>query len=181
MENSISPNGNSHESLDLLHIWRSKFLDKSAKCERDLKRLTLSSTDAKLPYKALAEKVLATQQAGKTKAEKNESLIKLLQELLPIIELRAELAHSQLVNTSFADADFAMFQNANCSHPHFDKITVLSSEQRKKVYGRLAWIAGQLATIVNSGSKVDQAPVTQPKPNPKPSPPQPSQGAVTGL
>jgi transketolase len=147
MEPSKSLSGNGSEELNQLHIWRSKFLDKTAKIEGELKRLARSSTDAKLQFKALAEKLLATQNAGKTKAEKNDHLIKLLQELLPIIELRAELAHSQLINAGNADSGLAMFKNANCIHPHFDRITVISSDQRKKAYDRLAWIAGQLASI----------------------------------
>ncbi len=132
---------------DQCHIWRSKFIDKASKCETELKRLSANQQDAKLHFKGMAEKILAKNEAGKTKADKNEFLIRLLEELIPLIELRAEIAHSQLLSVSATSAELAMFQNANCMHTHFDKLTVLSAEQRKRAYDRLSSIAGQLAQI----------------------------------
>jgi hypothetical protein len=129
------------------HIWRSKYFDKCAKCECELKRLSASSVDAKMHFKAMAEKILSSNKAGKTKLEKNESLIKLLEELIPLIDLRAELAHSHFVCTTGFTDGVAMLQNANFTHIHFDKLTVLSAEQRKRAYDRLASIAGQLAKL----------------------------------
>jgi hypothetical protein len=129
------------------HIWRSKYFDKAAKCEGELKRLSGSPTDAKMHFKAMAEKILSTNKSGKTKSEKNETLIKLLDELIPLIELRAELAHSHFVRATGQESGLAMLKNANFSHVHFDKLTVLSSDQRRKAYDRLASIAGQLAQI----------------------------------
>lgn len=127
------------------HIWRSKFFDKAAKCESELRRLSDSPADAKMHFKAMAEKILSTSRAAKTKPEKNEVLIKLLEELIPLIELRAELAHSHFVCATGLETGVAMLKNANFSHIHYDKLTVLTGEQRKKAYDRLASIAGQLA------------------------------------
>lgn len=127
------------------HIWRSKFFDKAAKCEGELRRLCRSPADGRMHFKAMAEKILSTNRAGKTKLEKNEALIKLLEELIPLIELRAELAHSHFVCATGFETGVAMFKNANFSHVHYDKLTVLTGDQRKKTYDRLASIAGQLA------------------------------------
>jgi hypothetical protein len=129
------------------HIWRSKYFDKAAKCEGELKRLSGSPADAKMHFKAMAEKILSTQNAGKTKSDKNETLIRLLDELIPLIELRAELAHSYFVCATGQESGIAMLKNANFSHIHFDKLTVLTNDKRKKAYDRLASIAGQLAKI----------------------------------
>lgn len=145
MSKIIAANGT--DDAGQWHIWRSKFFDKAAKCEGELKRLSGSAADAKLHFKAMAEKILSTNKAGKTKLEKNEALIKMLEELIPLIELRAELAHSHFVCATDLDAGLAMFKNANSSHIHFDRLTVLSGEQRKKAYDRLASIAGQLAKV----------------------------------
>ena len=130
-----------------LHVWRSKFFDKSAKCEAELKRLSASPADAKLHFKVMAEKLLTTSKNNKLKVAKDEALIRLIEELVPLIELRAELAHSHFINSANQDHGLAMLKNANFFHVHFDRITVLSAEQRKKAYDRLASIAGQLAKL----------------------------------
>lgn len=127
------------------HIWRSKFFDKAAKCEGELRRVSGSPADAKMHFKAMAEKILSTNRAAKSKPDKNEVLIKLLEELIPLIELRAELAHSHFVCATGLETGVAMLKNANFSHVHYDKLTVLTGEQRKKAYDRLASITGQLA------------------------------------
>lgn len=147
MEMSKIVPSSSSDDANQWHIWRSKFFDKSSKCEGELRRLSGSSADAKMHFKAMAEKILSTDRSGKTKSEINEVLIKLLEELIPLIELRAELAHSHFVCTTGHDAGVAMLKNANFSHIHYDKLTVLTGEQRKKTYDRLASIAGQLAKI----------------------------------
>ena len=130
-----------------LHVWRSKFFDKAAKCEAELKRLSASSADAKLHFKVMAEKLLNSSKNNKLKAAKDEALIRLIEELVPLIELRAELAHSHFIKTANQDHGLAMLKNANFSHMYFDRITVLSAEQRKRAYDRLASIAGELAKL----------------------------------
>jgi transketolase len=146
METSIAA-ATGLSKLDQEHLWRSKFIDKSAKCEAELRRLSQSVSDSKMHFKAMTEKVIASQKDSKTKHLKSDTLLKLLEELIPLIELRAELAHSHFLDSVSSDAGYAILKNANFSHIHFDKLTVISSDQRKKSYDRLSSITGQLATL----------------------------------
>jgi hypothetical protein len=141
MEMSKIVAGNAIDELGHLHIWRSKFFDKAAKCERELRRLSLAPPNDKTHFKVMAEKILTANKA------KNKTLSSLVEELIPLIDLRAELAHSHFVGFANTDTRHAMFQNACFSHIHFEKVTVLSDEQRKKAYDRMASIAGQLAKV----------------------------------
>jgi hypothetical protein len=141
MEMSKIVAGSAMEELGQLHVWRSKFFDKAAKCERELRRISLSPATDKTHFKVMAEKILTANKA------KDKILTKLIEELIPLIELRAELAHSDFFGFVVTDTRHAMFQNACFSHTHFEKLTVLSDDQRKKAYDRLASIAGQLAKI----------------------------------
>ena len=117
---------NSADEEERIHIWRSKFFDKASKCERELRRiLDLPNDD---------------------KNKKKSPLTKLVNELIPLIELRAELAHSHFVGFGAGSENSALFDNACLTHPHFRKLMAISEEQRVKTYQRLSWIAGQLAT-----------------------------------
>ena len=132
--------------VDAMHIWRSKFIDKASKCEAEIRRIAVSDSDKKLPFKALAEKILA-ERAKTESGKKSEPLVKLLEELIPLIELRAELAHSQIVNEKHNANGFLFLRNAQSSHKHFDKIVSLTAEHRKIAYDRLSSIAGQMAKL----------------------------------
>lgn len=127
---------------DKIHIWRSKFFDKTSKCERELRRLLALPSNDKSHFKVMAEKVIAANMG-----EKKTSLTKLVEELIPLIELRAELAHSHFVGLNEGETSDAMFDNACFTHKHFKRLAVLSHDQRKNAFDRLSWIAGQLATI----------------------------------
>ena len=89
--------GNIMDELGQLHIWRSKFFDKAAKCERELRRLSLSPATDKTHFKVMAEKILTT------KSAKEKILVNLVEELIPLIDLRAELAHSHFVGFTNTD------------------------------------------------------------------------------
>jgi hypothetical protein len=128
------------DELVQMHLWRSKFFDKASRCERELRRLLALPANDKSHFKVMAEKLIATK-----KDEKKSALPRLVDELIPLIELRAELAHSHFVGFSGTESTDAMFENASFSHIHFSKYTVLTNEQRNQAYGRLSWIAGQLA------------------------------------
>ena len=130
------------DQTGLLHIWRSKFFDKASKCERELRRILALPANDKTHFKMMAEKLLTSK-----KPDKNTPLAKLVEELIPLIELRAELAHSHFVGFGRDQATVAFFENACFTHVHFKKLTVLSEDQRKKAYDRLSSIAGQLAKV----------------------------------
>ena len=131
---------------DAMHLWRSKFIDKASKCEGEIRRIASKPADKKMPFKALAEKILAERimlEAGK----KSEPLVKLLEELLPLIDLRAELAHSQIVSESRGATGYLFLRNAQSSHKHFEKIVSLTLDHRKVAYDRMSSIAGQIAKL----------------------------------
>ena len=80
---------------DECHIWRSKFFDQSARCEARLRRIFM----AKRPIDAVPHQFKATAVAVKQKIDGqvcDEKLIVIIDELLPLIELRAYLAHSAM-------------------------------------------------------------------------------------
>lgn len=132
--------------VDVMHIWRSKFIDKASKCETEIRRIAVTATEKKMPFKALAEKILADRSKMET-AKKSEPIVKLLDELIPLIELRAELAHSQIVHEKHNTNGFLFLRNAQSSHKHFEKIVSLTAEHRKIAYDRLSAIAGQIAKL----------------------------------
>jgi hypothetical protein len=112
--------------VEAMHIWRSKFLDKASKCETEIRRIAATPNEKKMPFKALAEKILADRSKTET-AKKNEPILKLLEEL----------------NTN----GFLFLRNAQSSHKHFEKIVSLTAEHRKIAYDRLSAIAGQIAKL----------------------------------
>ncbi len=128
------------DELVQMHLWRSKFFDKASRCERELRRLLALPANDKSHFKVMAERLMATK-----KDDKKCALYKLVDELIPLIELRAELAHSHFVCFSGTESTDAMFENASFSHIHFSKFTVITNERRKHTYDRVCWIAGQLA------------------------------------
>ncbi|MBK8373876.1 hypothetical protein [Sphingorhabdus sp.] len=132
--------------VDAMHIWRSKFVDKASKCETEIRRIAVAVGDKKMPFKALAEKILADRRKIES-GKKSEPIVKLLEELVPLIELRAELVHSQIVNEKHSKNGFLFLSNAQGSHAHFDRIVSLTAEQRKIAYDRIATIAGQMAKL----------------------------------
>jgi hypothetical protein len=128
------------------HLRKSKYLCKAAKCEAELRRLAATPADAKLHFKALAEKFRTTNGTAK-KVALNAQSDKLLEELLPLIDLRSELAHSCFHANVGLDPDNILIKNAQDQSIHFEKVTLLSADAFKKAYDRLSWIAGQLAKI----------------------------------
>lgn len=132
---------NAADEDERIHIWRSKFFDKASKCERELRRILNLPNNDKSHFKTIAEKILTDD-----KNKKKSPLTKLINELIPLIELRAELAHSHFVGFGAGNENSALFDNACLTHPHFRKLMAISEEQRVKTYQRLSWIAGQLAT-----------------------------------
>jgi hypothetical protein len=131
-----------------VHIWRSKFIDKCAKCEAQLRRLAQLDNSKKIHFKTLADELLSNAKKGKNTAQKSSQISDWISELLPLIDLRAELAHSHLlVEDQNSIGGTAAFQNANFTHTHFQRIILISADQRKHAYDRLAWITGQLTHL----------------------------------
>ena len=145
MESAIEA-GSGLSKEDEAHIWRSKFINKSAKCEAELRRLLKMAPTSRLHFKVMAENLLSSQKDANAKNSKGNNLKNLLEELIPLIELRAELAHSIFIDGQHQDGSI-LLKNANFAHAHFDKLTFISADMRKKTYDRLSWIVGQLASI----------------------------------
>jgi hypothetical protein len=146
MEEISKPEPRKLDALSEWHLRKSKFLCKAAKCEAELRRLAATPADSKLHFKALAEKLRATKPAAK-QAPSNTPSDKILEELLPLIDLRSELAHSYIYANHGLDPDKILIKNAQDRHLHFEKVTLLSAEEFKNAYDRLSWIVGQLAKI----------------------------------
>lgn len=137
--------GTAGDEVERIHIWRSKFFDKASKCERELRRILELPNNDKSHFKTMAEKILTEE-----KNKKKSPLTNLVDELIPLIELRAELAHSHFVGLDAGNNNDALFDNACLTHVHFRKLMAISAEQRANTYSRLSWIAGQLTTVSKS-------------------------------
>jgi hypothetical protein len=132
-----------NDSLGDVHLWRSKFIDKCAKCEREIRRLSNVSNDGRAFLKAMTEKLLMD-----STDDENQALTKHLTQLLPLVDLRGEIAHSELLRVEADTQNAAVFQNANFSHAQFEKHLVISAEQRRSALQIAGSVAGQLAKII---------------------------------
>ena len=133
---------NAADEEERVHIWRSKFFDKASKCERELRRILDLPNNDKSHFKTMAEKIL-----NDDKNKKKSPLTKLVNELIPLIELRAELAHSHFVGFGAGSENSALFDNACLIAPAFQKADGdLRRAEKSRPTGSPSWIAGQLAT-----------------------------------
>jgi hypothetical protein len=149
---------------DAAHIWRSKFFDQSARCEARLRRVVAKVRPGEpVPhqFKAVA---LAAKQAAET-GPNRDKLIAAVDELLPLIELRAYLAHSAMRLIALEGDHLVAFAHAGGDQEFGQKVMLLNTEQRLHALRRLTNLAGRLKICLQSNGTNE--------PTPPPSPPLP--------
>ena len=127
-------------AIDHVHVWRSKFLDYSARCEtrlRLLHHMHSSNGGGFLQIKALALAVKA-EQLGCPK------VTEAIDELLPLIELRAELAHSVVTLLHTTSPPVAVFINATSRTAFGKSALLLDQGDRDKALKKIRKISEQL-------------------------------------
>lgn len=130
---TLEPSASSINGIDQIHIWRSKFLDYSARIETRLRLLhnfRSPKSDNFLQFKSLATTV---------KAE-NSSCLKLaetIDELMPLIELRAELAHSVVTLLNFNAQQTAVFVNADNKFRFGRRALMLAVDEREQALKKI--------------------------------------------
>jgi hypothetical protein len=156
---------------DDAHIWRSKYFDQSARCEARLRRIlaTLRPTEP-VPhqFKAVA---IATKQVAEGRST-GEKLVAAINELLPLIELRAYLAHSAMRLMAINGDHLVAFAHAGGDQEFGQKFMLLNTEQRAHALKKLTTLAERLKRYLQSAACCE---VTPP-----PSQPQPKQAATAG-
>jgi hypothetical protein len=131
---------------DDAHIWRSKYFDQSARCEARLRKIIeLRHPRDAVPhqFKAVA---LAAKQIG-LEEPRDEKLILAVEELIPLIELRAQLAHSVLRLMTIDGNQFVTFANAGGDQEFGQKVVMLTLEQRTNALKKLANISERLKRV----------------------------------
>ena len=127
-------------SIDQIHIWRSKFLDYSARCEtrlRLLHHLQSPKCETFLQIKALA----TTVKAG---CQNCTNLAEAIDELLPLIELRAGLAHSVVALLNVNAQQTAVFVNADNKARYGRNALMLDINERDNALTKIKNIADRL-------------------------------------
>jgi hypothetical protein len=156
---------------DNSHIWRSKFFDQSARCEARL-RLILAATRPSdpIPHQFRAVAIAAKQSAEIGHAE--NKIVAIVDELLPLIELRACLAHSAMRFLAVNGDYIVAFTLIGGDQEFGQKVMLLNSAQRAHALSKLTSLAGRMKRYLQSTACVDTNQPASPRP--------PSQGATTG-
>lgn len=102
----------------------------------------------------------------------NDKLIAIVDELVPLIELRAYLAHSPMRLMARDGDDLVAFAHAGGDQEYGQKVMLLTTEQRAHALKRLTNLADRLKRYLQS--------LNHPPINPPSSLPQPKQGAASG-
>ena len=156
---------------DEAHIWRSKFFDQSARCEARLRRVLARVR----PRESIPHQIKAVAIAAKQAAESgpnHDKLIATVNELIPLIELRAYLAHSAMRLIALDGDHLVAFAHAGGDQEFGQKVILLNTEQRLHALRRLTYLAGRLKIYLQSNGSSE---LTQP-----PSPHPPEQAATAG-
>ncbi len=131
-------------ALDKAHIWRSKFIDQASKCETELRWIYAKTHPAaKVPaFKTMAETFCS---ATFLTDGQNKRLAKLCQSVLPLIELRANVAHSEIGIAMIDDQQMITLANANGRFAKGRLLLALSDEEQKSAQKEMASVANQLS------------------------------------
>jgi hypothetical protein len=161
---------NSIDITDEIHIWRSKFLDVSARCEtrlRQILELQVPNSDKFLQIKSLAATVKHNALGNSYSAKLNLTI----DEFMPLIELRAELAHSVMMVINFNSELMAAFINANQRSSIGRRMLLLDGDQRECALKNIKRIANRLKQIHLAFTKSQSAAqINQPSKQKTPSP-----------
>jgi len=129
---------------DTAHIWRSKLIDKFAQCERELRLIYGAETSVYVPLKQLAITISKRIASASHPAKQNVKLDGLITQLLPLIELRGEIAHAQLMEPDGLEARDVLLAPVVGHSQYYSKIIYITSEQRREAYSTISRIANQL-------------------------------------
>ena len=166
----IEPSSLQRQPKDDAHIWRSKYFDQSARCETRLRRiLFLLRPTEPVPHQFKAVAIAVKQAADNGSIA--EKLVAAVEDLLPLIELRAYLAHSAMRLMTIDGDDLVAFAHAGGDQEFGQKVMLLTTEQRAHALRKLTSIAEKLKKSLQLAGR---------EPTPPPSPPQPKQGAASG-
>lgn len=155
--------------LDQVHIWRSKFIDYASRCETRLRVMHKThslNSEVFLQIKSLAVAVKASH-PGCSK------LAAAIDDLIPLIELRAALAHSVVTMLNNNSQQTAVFLNADNRALFGRHALILDLKERERALHQIKTAADRLKRL----QKVHESNSIA---TPPPSPPQPKQGAATG-
>ena len=144
MNESSAPNSTSVlNPKDESHIWRSKFFDQSARCEARIRRVFM----AKRPSDPIPHQFRAVSIALKQTNDGNacdEKLIAIIDELLPLIELRAYLAHSAMRLMALDGDHLVAFAHAGGDQEYGQKVMMLTTVQRGHALKKMTTLADRL-------------------------------------
>jgi hypothetical protein len=153
IENSIAETEASPK--DEAHIWRSKYFDQSARCEARLRKIIeLARPNDAVPhqFKAVA---LVVKQIG-LEEPKDQRMVLVVDELVPLIELRAQLAHSVMRMMTIDGNQYVTFANAGGDQEYGQKVVMLTADQRANALKKLANLSDRLKRIRNAYSSASQ-------------------------
>ena len=160
-----SPTFNAREPKDDAHIWRSKYFDQSARCETRLRRiLSILKPSEAIPHQFKSVAIAVRQSSEK--GSLSDKLISTVDELLPLIELRAYLAHSALRLITIDGDHLVAFAHAGGDQEYGQKVMLLTTEQRNHALKKLTTIADRLKRNLQSAGRELTPPPSQPQPKP---------------
>lgn len=161
---SVAATQPNRPAKDDAHIWRSKYFDQSARCEARLRRILAEVR----PSEAVPHQFKAVAIAVKHAAEansKDDKLIAFVDELLPLIELRAYLAHSAMRLIALDGDHLVAFAHAGGDQEYGQKVMLLTTEQRTLALKKLTTLADRLKRYLQTAAARD---VTLPSSQPQP-------------
>lgn len=156
-------------AADQGHIWRSRLLDAFADLESNVIKLLAKGKGPFLPASApLGQKIEALKELDMNQPlPKNckPKLAAICAEIMPMLEVRANIVHAKLVMCDGDGIQYAKFCNTmNCDKP-YPEIRMLSGDDFDAFNKSIHRMSNQLRQILNPPS----------------SPPQPSPDAASGL
>ena len=157
---------NMRPAKDDAHIWRSKYFDQSARCEGRLRRILASERPTEnVPHQFRAV-AIALKQTAEGRPTENK-LIAIIDDLLPLIELRAYLAHSAMRLMALDGDHLVAFAHAGGDQEFGQKVMLLTTEQRAHALKKLTNIAERLKRYLQSvESRTLNPPSSLPQPKP---------------
>lgn len=146
--------------LDEAHIQRSKLVEKCTAAERWITEMLRSygyggSLRASLSSKIETLRKLADPQK---RPKTDNKLLRLLDELSPLAELRSELAHSTMTHGTEEGRAVIILRNAAENHPFIDRRVIVSASNLRDANRQLSNIANQLKQLANPASPPQPTP-----------------------
>ena len=135
-------------AVDVVHIYRSKFVEKCAAAESHIVSLLRArpGNPAIQPKAPLSQKMEALRKAlgDQPTSRKDRRIEQLLDELAPFSDLRSELVHSTMAFARVDGAEVVLFGNAANSHPLVKPCIMISIDELKRAYETMSDLANRL-------------------------------------